>query len=58
MKLIMLSGGVDSTTCLALAKETDKYVMAISLIMDKDIKQMNLMPQKKSLNFIMYNIEL
>lgn len=26
----MLSGGVDSTTCLALAKENDKDVIAIS----------------------------
>lgn len=30
MKLVLFSGGVDSTTCLALAKEKDKDVMCIS----------------------------
>lgn len=30
MKLVLFSGGVDSTTCLALAKKKDKDVLAIS----------------------------
>lgn len=47
MKLVLLSGGVDSSTALALAKATDPDILAITFTYNQQHEQMELLAAQK-----------
>src|SRR5699024_3538983 len=47
MKLVLLSGGVDSSTALALAKATDTDILAITFTYNQQHEQMELLAAQK-----------
>lgn len=47
MKLVLLSGGVDSTTALALAKATDADILAITFTYNQQHEQMEVLAAQK-----------
>lgn len=55
MKLVLLSGGVDSSTALALAKATDTDILAITFTYNQQHEQMELLAAQKVSEYYQVN---